>query len=202
VLGQVQEHEFAQEFRAKALRLPKVKDETGLPTGLITGLIAFTLAGAAGAALLMRRRSRPDGSQVTPPQGPRPPRPADRPAPARPPAMVITVGPRAGKRFEIASELVIGRGMVDIKLDDEEVSRRHAAVRPLDGAIVLTDLESANGTAVDGRRIARPTLLGHGDVVTVGRIQLRAELEPSDPRDQATAMRRRPDHETTLHAVA
>jgi pSer/pThr/pTyr-binding forkhead associated (FHA) protein len=66
----------------------------------------------------------------------------------------------------------LGRGFsVDVRLDDESVSRRHAllAVRT-HGARILDD-RSANGTHVNGRRVTEAEL-GHGDVIVLGRIVL------------------------------
>ena len=49
----------------------------------------------------------------------------------------------------VEGTLVIGRSRgCDIPVDDGSVSRRHAMLRLIDGAITITDLESANGTRV------------------------------------------------------
>lgn len=153
VLGQVQEHEFAQEFRAKALRLPEEEDG-GFPTALLVLLIALGVLGlGAGAWFLQRRR----GAAA----------PAGTPLRGSPTALLVTSGPRRGGRFEITQESVIGRD-ADIALDDHEVSRRHASLKPVDGGLVLTDLESANGTFVNGSQLDRPMLLADGDIISVG----------------------------------
>ena len=61
--------------------------------------------------------------------------------------LVVTSGPAAGQRLEITGEIVIGReGDLDVK--DEEVSRRHAAIRPGAQGIEIEDLGSTNGTVV------------------------------------------------------
>jgi HD-GYP domain-containing protein (c-di-GMP phosphodiesterase class II) len=64
--------------------------------------------------------------------------------------------------------LIAGRTpRCDIPLDDQSVSRRHCSLEARDGTMVVTDLDSANGTYVNERQveqaIARP-----GDIVRVG----------------------------------
>src|SRR5262245_17799745 len=58
------------------------------------------------------------------------------------------------------------------------MSRRHAAVRPSDGGVVIEDLGSTNGTFVDGRRLAEPLAVTTGVTIAVGSSQIRLELTP------------------------
>lgn len=74
-----------------------------------------------------------------------------------------------------ARELVrIGRGSDnDLVVDDLLVSRSHAEIRTEpDGTRILVDLDSHNGTFVNGRRVRRAPL-ARGDVVSVGRHRFR-----------------------------
>jgi pSer/pThr/pTyr-binding forkhead associated (FHA) protein len=80
-----------------------------------------------------------------------------------------------GRTFDVSGELVVGRVEADVSLDDEEVSRRHALVRPAGGGIEILDLGSRNGTWVNGARISGATPLAHGDDVLLGRTALRVE---------------------------
>jgi hypothetical protein len=75
-----------------------------------------------------------------------------------------------GRRFAVGSQgATIGRSRdCEIVIDDANVSRRHAELRPRGGAWVLTDLGSTNGTRLDGRRIERPEPLEPGDRIEVG----------------------------------
>jgi hypothetical protein len=68
------------------------------------------------------------------------------------------------------SELTVGRDPdhCDVVFDHPTVSRRHAQLHSRDGAWVLQDLESTNGTTINGKRIAR-CRLEPGDRVTLGR---------------------------------
>ena len=67
--------------------------------------------------------------------------------------LIFTKGPRTGQRLEPEGELVIGREGAAVTIEDSELSRRHAAVRPVEGGIEIEDLGSLNGTFVNGRRI-------------------------------------------------
>ena len=105
------------------------------------------------------------------------------------PALVVTGGPLAGRRFELEGELVVGREDAGITLDDPEVSRRHAIVRVRDVGVEIEDLSSLNGTFVNGRRIAAPTSLARGDEITVGMTSFEVESPPSGA---ATVVSQRP----------
>jgi len=56
-----------------------------------------------------------------------------------------------------------------IALPNESVSRAHAVVQFTDsGSCYLYDLDSRNGTLVNGRRVSVPTMLRDGDRITIG----------------------------------
>ena len=56
----------------------------------------------------------------------------------------------------------------DVVIDDENVSRRHAEVRPSGGSWIVKDLGSTNGVKVNGRRISQPQSLRPGDRIDIG----------------------------------
>jgi FHA domain len=99
------------------------------------------------------------------------------------PAVVVTGGPEAGRRVELGVEMAIGRQDGDLVLEDPEVSRRHAVLRRSGESVIVEDLDSTNGTFVNGERIQGPITVGAGDQVRVGRTTL--EIEP-DPRADET----------------
>jgi hypothetical protein len=78
---------------------------------------------------------------------------------------------------------VVGRDPAcDLVLDDEQVSRRHAAFEPLEGGqCLLRDLGSTNGTWVDGRRLAAPLVLEGGEDVRLGQALLQLAEPASAP---------------------
>ncbi len=81
-----------------------------------------------------------------------------------------------GRRYPIDQPVVVlGRAPgCDVTLDDRNVSRRHAEVRRRGPVVVLVDLESTNGTIVNGRRI-REHPLADGDHITLGNSRLTFE---------------------------
>jgi signal transduction histidine kinase len=62
----------------------------------------------------------------------------------------------------------IGRSSAAIQLSDDTTSRRHAEVRSVNGGWMLTDLNSSNGTYINGKRVTKPVTLRHGDQIKVG----------------------------------
>ncbi len=68
----------------------------------------------------------------------------------------------------------------DVVIDNLAVSGEHAAVRLLGDDAVIEDLQSTNGTFVNGNPI-HSHVLQHGDVVEIGRYQLRFERDSSQP---------------------
>jgi len=76
-----------------------------------------------------------------------------------------------------ADPLTVGRDPKnDIVLDDRRISRRHAEVRLRLGRYTLYDLQSTNGTFVNGRRIAE-MVLSDEDRITIGGAELVVRLE-------------------------
>jgi DNA-binding winged helix-turn-helix (wHTH) protein len=70
-------------------------------------------------------------------------------------------------------ENLIGRDPdVQVFLDHPSVSRRHARISITAERVVLEDLNSRNGTCVDGRGIRSPTEVHHGTIIGVGPITL------------------------------
>jgi DNA-binding winged helix-turn-helix (wHTH) protein len=61
-------------------------------------------------------------------------------------------------------------------IDGTTVSRRHARITVTSGAATIEDLDSTNGTHVNGTRISVPTRLAAGDEVALGSEVLRARL--------------------------
>ena len=65
----------------------------------------------------------------------------------------------------------------DLVLDDDEfASVKHARIEPRRDGVWLQDLESTNGTFVNGTKVTRPQKLSPGDVIRVGETDLRYEL--------------------------
>ena len=76
--------------------------------------------------------------------------------------------------MEVESQVVLGRGTADVVIDDPEISRRHALVRVVGERVVIDDLDSMNGTWVNGDRITDTVELRPGDVVRARTQRVRA----------------------------
>jgi len=84
--------------------------------------------------------------------------------------VAITAGPRKGKQVAIPGEkLVLGREQpVDLLVEDKAASRRHAQVYRKGGKWYLKDLDSTNGTYLDGPLKGSERILWDGDVFKIG----------------------------------
>lgn len=83
--------------------------------------------------------------------------------------LYVLQGPDKGRTLKTGDESVlIGRGSDQVPLTDQTVSRRHAELTHENDAWVLRDLNSANGTYVNGTCIQEPTRLKHGDQIKLG----------------------------------
>jgi hypothetical protein len=104
---------------------------------------------------------------------PKTPLPADGPPPDVALAQELVTLTLDGIRHEVDKRrVVIGRSKdCDIQLADPNVSRRHAELRQEGSAYWLIDLDSTNGTQVNGHRTAR-TKLDSGDTITIGSTDL------------------------------
>ncbi len=93
----------------------------------------------------------------------------------RPRAPKASVEVREGERRTVAlgpEPLLIGRDHEnDVVLDDPRVSRKHAEIRLRLGRYTLYDLQSTNGTYVNGRRVAE-MVLNDGDRISVAGLEL------------------------------
>ena len=88
----------------------------------------------------------------------------------------VMSGPLDGKTWTFEQEITIGRddtvagACITI---DRYISRKHAKLYEEAGDLQLADLESRNGTQLDGRPVHAPEPLAVGQVFTVGRTTLR-----------------------------
>lgn len=96
-------------------------------------------------------------------------------------ALLLEGEPHAGMRWELNGALItIGRdASCDISLADSSVSRRHAQVVRQASGVYVHDLDSQNGTLVNGDRLIAPAPLRPGDVLRVGEVVLRCEAVTS-----------------------
>jgi hypothetical protein len=92
----------------------------------------------------------------------------------------VETGPQKGQTLTVRArrECIVGRGKdADLRILDDCVSRSHARLSVASGKganqLLITDLESANGTYVNKRRILSPTPVAAGDLIDLGETRLR-----------------------------
>ncbi len=80
-------------------------------------------------------------------------------------------------RYPIGTETIIGRSHnCGTVIDSPEISRRHCRIAYRYVQYEIEDLDSANGTFVNGQQLQRATLL-NGDLIEIGLVQLRFFVE-------------------------
>jgi pSer/pThr/pTyr-binding forkhead associated (FHA) protein len=131
----------------------------------------------AGAAA----RGVPAGGNV---EMTRPIRPADRveeatePRPGPAPGLrgIRLIGPGGPITLGTGSFVVGRAGGSDVRLDDRQISRSHALITIDGSSAVIEDLQTVNGTLVNGREVKARQRLNGGDILQFGASQFRVEL--------------------------
>ena len=100
-------------------------------------------------------------------------------------ALFVIQGFNRGSRFDLGGDeggaVSIGREVGNvIKLDDDEVSRRHAEIRRVGEAFIVGDLKSSNGTFLNDERVERAEL-SPGDRIRIGRSVLLFSPDGTEP---------------------
>jgi len=110
---------------------------------------------------------------------------ASRPKMQRPWLVVVNGRASVGKMFKLDSGVVIGRAPdCEVRLDEDGISRRHARLfRREDGTVCIQDLESKNGTFVNGERV-ETFGLRDGDKIQIGSVSI-LKLSYQDELDEA-----------------
>jgi len=152
-------------------------EQSGVRPGTVSVLTRFTEERQRSAASTYAPSAGRDGrtgpgltERVAPRRGPPTTAAAGEPS-------VEVLGPDDAvlRRFMIRDpRVVIGRRATSgLALSDAEVSRQHAVIEYDAPRYYLRDLESTNGTCVNGRRLTSRYALADGDVIEVGRTRLR-----------------------------
>ena len=88
----------------------------------------------------------------------------------KPSKLVVTGGDKAGTEIALASrQLTIGRaGDSDLIVDDEYASTHHAKLVFINGDWLIQDLDSTNGTFLDGKKVGTPIAVTINTQIRVG----------------------------------
>jgi len=97
--------------------------------------------------------------------------------------LILQEGPLAREEFELSkAEIVIGRApSVDIVISQSSVSGRHALLTRQEGRFTIEDLNSTNGTFINGERLMGRKIVDSGDEIRLGQsitLQLQAPAPP------------------------
>ena len=107
--------------------------------------------------------------------------------------LLVRAGAGAGALHHITGPVTLGRGTAaDVMVPDAAVSRTHASLRIDGDTVVVEDLDSSNGTRVNGAEVSQARL-EHGDVIKLGATEL--ELRVEDEADSAST----PTEPTVIH---
>ncbi len=127
--------------------------------------------------LVQPREARPatvPARAAKPPKPPKPPKNGRKASGIKGPALVVTEGPLQGTVIPLeGAQITIGRAPDStLVINDDYASSRHARLYPSEGAWVIEDLGSTNGTWIDRTRITSPTVLAPGAPLRIGRTTL------------------------------
>jgi two-component system cell cycle response regulator len=109
------------------------------------------------------------------------------PADTRPKRSAMTLhvikGPRAGEVLTVdRGDAVLGRGDdADLRIEDPSLSRTHVRFERDGDTLTITDLDSLNGTLVEGTRLTGTRRLNSGELLTLGNVLVRFAVQ--DPAE-------------------
>jgi len=97
------------------------------------------------------------------------------------PSLIVIQGNDTGQIFKLtASAMSLGRGTgTPLRINDKAISRKHCLFEVSPPIVTLIDLQSANGTFVNGKRIAKKKLVD-GDKIQIGSSVLKFEMSDLD----------------------
>ena len=101
----------------------------------------------------------------------------------------VSSGGEAPRSVALEGErTVVGRSPeADLQLDDEAVSWNHLEIERRGEVLMATDLDSRNGTALNGEPLERPRRLRDGDTLIVGGHRLELATGPATPAGATVA---------------
>ncbi|MCL1841288.1 MAG: FHA domain-containing protein [Propionibacteriaceae bacterium] len=90
--------------------------------------------------------------------------------------LVVVAGSGVGDSVPLTGDITLGRaGDCTLDIEDDYASSHHARLYRDDQSWIIADTGSTNGTYINGVHIARATRVGEGDIIRIGRTQLKIE---------------------------
>ena len=89
-------------------------------------------------------------------------------------SLIVVSGPNEGDYYPLGKRtIVVGRDEgCPVQITDDRVSRRHLQIRAADNGYVAFDMNSANGSWINGRRLESEIELSDNDEIEVGSSKL------------------------------
>jgi predicted component of type VI protein secretion system len=101
------------------------------------------------------------------------------------PRVSIKEGPDTGKVYAVAQAAILGRLETnDIPVKDAKASREHAKIYKQGEQYAIVDLNSSNGTFVNGEKVTK-RILKNGDEIAIGMVRLVFEAEAQEKKAPA-----------------
>ena len=120
--------------------------------------------------------------------------------------LILTVmqGPEKGRRFELPDDepQLIGRSSESLPVMDQTISRRHSELTPDEGRWYIRDLESSNGTFVNGVRVEARLRLHPGDQIRAGSTLFLFGIEATKQRRRGVRVAKKGDMDVHVESVA
>lgn len=93
--------------------------------------------------------------------------------------VVLTPGKSEGKAIPITlAQFLIGRDpQCNLRPASPMISKRHCAILVHNGKVFVRDFDSTNGTFINDEQVKQERQLNHGDVLKVGPLEFRVQLE-------------------------
>lgn len=105
------------------------------------------------------------------------------------------------REIKVTGPIIIGRSAsATVCIDDKTLSREHTQIYLERGGLSVRDLESKNGTFLNGALLRQPEALRHGDRIRVGPATLTVMLEAGDAAPPAPAAPAPAARPATQHA--
>lgn len=146
----------------------------------VAGVLRRDIFGPRRGSKKSRRGGRSSRTSAPPQQASQPtpaPAPVKPQSQAHPGSIRVTAGPLAGTSVVLSgAPVTFGRAPDNtIVINDDFASSHHARIIAANGSWVLEDLNSTNGTIVDGSRMHSPIGLRIGTQITIGHTTLETQ---------------------------
>jgi pSer/pThr/pTyr-binding forkhead associated (FHA) protein len=113
--------------------------------------------------------------------------------------LIYSIQSEKGEKFIITDESLVGRGKdCEVLIDDKKISRKHAQLKIVNGRLEVTDLDSSNGTFINGRKISKPSNLVNGDVVSFEKHLFTINIAMNDQQDEVVEIEEDDDHTAVM----